>query len=234
MWLKATNIKCSHGFSTRHGGVSSGAFKSLNLGGSEDEKLNIDHNRKLALDKLDLGQSALFTLRQVHGNTVCRPTSHPQEGDALVSNTKNEILAVSIADCYPLLFFDEVAGVIGAAHAGWRGTCAKIAATTISEMVKLGASSENINVAIGQGISQDKFEVGEEVIGQFEKAGFKSNCWKGRNIDLIEANKQVLSENNIPAKNIWALNRCTFEPDFFSYRRDGGKTGRMWGLICMQ
>ncbi len=233
MWLKAANITCSHGFSTRHGGVSSGAYKSLNLGGSEDEKTNIDHNRKLALDRLCLSATMLCTLKQVHGNTVAEASPGSQEGDAIVTNKKDLAIAVSIADCYPILFQDETNEVIAAVHAGWRGTCARIVENTIREMIRLGAKTENIQVAIGQGISQKNFEVGEEVIVKFKDAGFKSDCWLGSKIDLIKCNKQVLHENNIPEKNIWTMDRCTFEDDFFSYRRDGGKTGRMWGIISL-
>ena len=233
MWLKAPNIKCVHGFSTRMGGVSSIPFDSLNLGGSQDDAKNIKENRKIALDELNLISTELHTLKQVHGNDVCFPQSQTQEGDALVTNQKNTTLAISIADCYPVLFCDDVNGVIGAAHAGWRGTQAKIVTTTLQAMLKLGAKTVNIKVAIGQGISQDKFEVGDEVLAKFRDAGFPEACWSGNKIDLIKCNLFILSQSNILEKNIWTMNRCTFENDFFSYRRDKGVTGRMWAVICM-
>jgi hypothetical protein len=233
MWLKAPNISCIHGFSTRHGGVSEQPFLSLNLGGSEDAPEKIAENRKIALEELDLSIYNLSNLKQVHGTHVCLAKVGQQEGDALVTNQKNLVLAISIADCYPLLFHDPINHVIGAAHAGWRGTVSKIAANTISEMMKLGAKTENIQVAIGQGICQNKFEVGNEVIEQFKNAGFPSSCWKENKIDLIACNKHVLFGVGILVKNCWSMNRCTFEDDFFSYRRDGGKTGRMWAVICL-
>jgi YfiH family protein len=173
------------------------------------------------------------TLQQVHGNGVVTAKPGSQEGDALVSNEKNHVLAVSIADCYPILFHDPVKNVIGAAHAGWRGTQAKIAQTTLKAMLELGASPENIQVAIGQGISQHRFEVGNEVFEKFQEAGFPESCRKGNNLDLIAANMFVLKQNGILDKNIWAMNRCTFENDFFSYRRDKTLTGRMWALISL-
>lgn len=234
MWLKASNINCIHGFSTRHGGVSTKPFNTLNLGGNEDETRNIEQNRIIALNELGLSINQLCNLHQVHGHKVNIAKTGRQEGDALVSNQKGLILAVSIADCYPILFYDEQNGVIGAAHAGWRGTVEKIAAATINEMKKLGAKTEDIQVAIGQGISQQKFEVGKEVIEQFEAAGFPYSCWADNKIDLIKCNAFVLKENNIPENNIWTMNRCTFEDDFFSYRRDKGKTGRMWAVIAMK
>ncbi|MCC6370041.1 MAG: peptidoglycan editing factor PgeF [Bacteroidia bacterium] len=234
MWLQAPNIGCVHGFSTRYGGLSLTPFDSLNLGGSEDATNLIEKNRELALQKLQLSDHALCFLKQVHGNTVCLAKQGRQEGDALVSNQKHMVLAISIADCYPILFYDEANAVIGAAHAGWRGTVSRIAANTINSMLQLGANPQSINVAIGQGICQSNFTVGNEVIEQFEKAGFPSHCWQNNQIDLVKCNRFVLAENNIPESNVWAMNRCTFEKDFFSYRRDKGITGRMWGLISMQ
>ena len=216
MWLKAPNIACIHGFSTRHGGLSELNFSSLNLGGSEDNQTTILANRKLALANLNLSIDNLCNLKQVHGNKVNIAKVGQQEGDALVSNQQNLVLAISIADCYPILFYDYENKVIGAAHAGWRGTVGKIVETTLNEMVKLGAKSETIKVAIGQGISQNKFEVGKEVIEQFETAGFPNSCWNDNKIDLIASNKYVLLQNGILEKNIWSMNRCTFEPEFLN------------------
>ena len=233
MWLKAPNINCIHGFSTRHGGVSNFPFATLNLGGSEDDQDKITANRKLALKNLNLSIDNLCNLKQVHGNKVNIAKIGQQEGDALVTDQKNLVLAISIADCYPLLFHDPINNVIGAAHAGWRGTVSGIAKQTIDAMLKLGAEAEHIQAAIGQGISQDKFEVGPEVIEQFEKEGFPSYCWKERYIDLIACNKFVMLQHGIKEENIWSMNRCTFEDDFFSYRRDNGKTGRMWAVISL-
>lgn len=234
MWLRSPHITCIHGFSMRHGGVSEGAFRSLNLGGGDDDPKNISRNRQMALETLNLSLENLCYLKQVHGNTVCTAAPGQQEGDALVSAEKNLVLAISVADCYPILFYDEIHKVIGAAHAGWRGTCAKVVETTINAMLALGAKTENIKVALGQGISQKNFEVGDEVIAAFGENGFPPTCWKKNKLDLVKSNLFVLLQNNIPKKNIWAMNRCTFEDDFFSYRRDKGTTGRMWGIIAMQ
>lgn len=233
MWLHAPNIKCTHGFSDRHGGLSSGAFASLNLGGSDDEPNIVLQNRQLSLQKLDLSHSQLCYLKQVHGSEVCIAKPGQQEGDAIVSNQKDLVLAVSVADCYPILFYDEVNKVAGAAHAGWRGTQAKIAENTLNRMLDLGAEKNHIQVAIGQGISLNNFEVGPEVIEKFKAAGFPEDCWSNNKLDLVACNVFVLLQNNILEKNIWTMNRCTFEADFFSHRRDKGITGRMWGLIAL-
>src|SRR4051812_24321995 len=164
MWLKSENISCVHGFSTRHGGVSPAPFDSLNLGGSDDLRGNIDQNRKRSLEDLRLSIDELCFLKQVHGITVCDAQRGQQEGDALVTNQKNLVLAISIADCYPVLFYDDVNKVIGAAHAGWRGTVDEISARVIDKMKLLGAEINTIKIAIGQGICEEHFEVGEEVI----------------------------------------------------------------------
>ena len=233
MWLFAPNIDCNHGFSSRHGGVSKKPFDSLNLGGHDDNLDDIKINQQIALKKLKLNTIKLAFLNQVHGNEVKIAKNGYQVGDALVSNENKIALVISMADCYPILFYDKKNSVIGAAHAGWRGTLNMIASNTIKKMIEMGAESKHIQVAIGQGISQNKFKVGLDVINQFIDAGFSKNCLKNNTINLILCNKQVLLNENILEKNIWSLNRCTFEKDFFSYRRDQQITGRMWSVIAM-
>lgn len=234
MWLQAPDISCKHGFSTRQGGISPSPFHALNLGGSQDQPENIAANRRIALDQLGLSLSNLCILKQVHGTTVCRASAGAQEGDALVTADPGLVLAVSIADCYPILFHDEKNGVAGAAHAGWRGTLGGIAGKVVAEMQALGAEPQHIRVAIGQGISKNRFEVGPEVTGQFKEAGFPAHCFHENKIDLVACNRWVVQQHHIPGTNIWSMGRCTFEQDFFSYRRDKGVTGRMWGLIALQ
>lgn len=234
MWLKAPNINCTHGFSTREGGISSDPFRGLNLGGSQDDQENISLNRNAALSALGLKIDDLCNLKQVHGTDVRIAKIGQQEGDALVTNEPGLILAVSVADCFPILFFDEENVVIGAAHAGWRGTVGRIVERTLDEMIKLGAEVENIKVAIGQGICKHHFEVGPEVIEEFRMEGFPEQFLVDGKIDLPGCNRYVLLENGVDKRNIWTMNRCSFEPDFYSYRRDQGKTGRMWGLISLK
>jgi polyphenol oxidase len=233
MWLIAPNISVKHGFSTRHGGISSGEFYSLNLGGSDDSFENITSNRSHSLSQLNLDIDNLCNLKQVHGTDVLVAKKGQQQADALVSNEPGLVLAVSIADCYPILFHDPINHVIGAAHAGWRGTVGRIALKTVEQMIKLGADTKNIQVAIGQGISKEKFEVGNEVMEQFVANGFPKDIITNNHIDLVASNIFALTESGISPKNIWSMNRCTFEDDFFSYRRDKGNTGRMWGVISI-
>jgi polyphenol oxidase len=234
MWLKAPNISCAHGFSTRHGGISLAPFDSLNLGGRDDKPENIQRNRNLALQALNINPDIVYNLKQIHGVNVCNALKLQEEGDALVTNEYNKCLAVSIADCYPILFYDEKNKVIAAAHAGWRGTVNRIAEHTLKAMKKIGAESGSIKIAIGQGISTTKFEVGDEVINEFAAKGFDKKFLEGNKVNLIACNKSVLMNNGVPENNIWVMNRCTYESDFFSYRRDNGLTGRMWAVICMK
>ncbi|HQQ93878.1 MAG TPA: peptidoglycan editing factor PgeF [Bacteroidia bacterium] len=234
MWLKAPNIQALHGFSTRHGGLSPAPFDSLNLGGSDDLNENILANRKIALNALGLDFDSLCTLKQLHSADVCVASKGRQEGDALVSRQKGQILAVSIADCYPVLLEDPVNRVVGAVHAGWRGTLGRIAANAVKAMNNLGADVSQIRVAIGQGISQNRFEVGTDVLEKFIAAGFSEAHIRARTLDLAACNKQVLTDSGVPEENIWTMGRCTYEADFFSHRRDKGRTGRMWALIALR
>lgn len=233
-WINSPKINTIHGFSTRHGGVSPEPFMSLNLGGTEDLPENIDENRRRALINLGIEMQQVSYLNQVHSNSVCMAFPGKQTGDALVTNQLNLAIAVGAADCYPVLFHDDKNKVIGAAHCGWKGTLGRIVKNTIEEMVKLGAEKKHIHIAIGQGISKDNYEVSDEVILQFKHAGFPDYCWENRQLDLLKANQFVAEENGIFKKHIWSMNLCTTEPDFFSYRRDHGKTGRMWAVIMLK
>lgn len=232
-FLSSPLISVPHAFFTRHGGVSPAPFASLNFGGSHDEEKNIAENRRRALTAAGMDPQRVARLNQVHGSDVIEAKPFSQTGDALVTTEKGLTLAIGAADCYPILFHDPVKHVIGAAHAGWRGTLARIAKNTIEEMVKRGAETGNIRAAIGPGICRANYETSEDVIDQFRAAGFPSGIHTGRQLDLLEANRFVLLESGILPANIWALGRCTTENDFFSYRRDKGKTGRMWAVIML-
>lgn len=233
-WINSSHITAIHGFSCKHGGVSPEPFLSLNLGGTEDLAENIAENRKRALSSLNIDMNQVSYLNQIHSNIVCQASIGKQTGDALVTNLPNLALAVGAADCYPILFHDEKNQVIGAAHCGWKGTLTRILKNTIEEMVLLGAEKQHIKLAIGQGICEENYETSEDVIAQFENAAFPNNCWNGRHLNLLKANQFVAIENGILTNNIWSMNRCTTESDFFSYRRDNGKTGRMWVVIMLK
>jgi YfiH family protein len=232
-FITSSIISTKHAFFTRKGGISPAPFASLNFGGSDDTQENIAENRRRALLAVGMNPDNVARLNQVHGNVVCLAQPGNQTGDALVTNEKGLTLAIGAADCYPLLFHDPENKIIGAAHAGWKGTLSRIAKNTIEAMETLGADRKNIRVAIGPGISGKNYEVSEEVIQKFMQQDFPETIHDGRMLDLLEANKFVLRESGIAEENIWALGRCTTEDDFFSYRRDNGVTGRMWAVIMI-
>jgi polyphenol oxidase len=153
-----------HGFLTRRGGVSSGLFASLNVGlGSSDARALVLENRRRAVDAVAPG-AALVTLHQIHSATVVPVTAaYPDEArphaDAMVTATPGLALGILTADCAPILFADVEAGVIGAAHSGWKGALADIGPATVTAMVQLGARRDHIVAAIGPTIARASYEV---------------------------------------------------------------------------
>lgn len=234
MWLFAPNLNVTHGFSTRHGGVSGGPFASLNLDDREDDAALVATNRARALDALGAAEGVVARLHQVHGTDVRRARAEPQEGDALVTDDPRFVLTIMTADCYPILLADEAAGVVGAAHAGWRGTLGGVAARTVEAMEALGARRERIVAAIGPGIAAERYPVGEDVARSFERAFGEAVVRQNGgapHLDLLRANASVLHEAGVAPERVWSCGRCSTEPDFFSFRRDAGRTGRMWSVV---
>ena len=172
-------MQFTHGFSSRQGGVSQGAYAGLNLSGNVgDRAASVEENRSLVLEALGLSETRVARLRQVHSNTVVN--AQPDvlvEADGLVTREPNLALVIETADCYPVLLEDAEAGVIGAVHAGWRGTVSGVALNTLRAMLELGARADRVRVAIGPGISGARYEVGAEVRGRFLDAGFPHSIW---------------------------------------------------------
>ena len=162
--LLADNIPYTHGFFTREGGVSTGIYASLQCGaGAADMAQNVAQNRALVLAAL--GLTSLVTCYQSHSAvalTVSSSFDTPPSADALVTATPGLALGILTADCAPVLFADPVAGVIGAAHAGWRGAVSGVLEATLEQMWSLGATPANIQASIGPCIQQESYEVGPE------------------------------------------------------------------------
>ncbi|WP_417523040.1 peptidoglycan editing factor PgeF [Marinovum sp.] len=160
-----------HGFFTRRGGASSGVFHGLNCGqGSSDQSEIVAINRSRVAGSLDVAPDRLVTVHQVHSATavpVTEPFDTPPRADALVTATLGLALGVLSADCQPVLFADARAGVIGAAHAGWRGALDGVLEATLDAMEGLGAARENVHAVIGPAISQNAYEVGPEFVEDF-------------------------------------------------------------------
>ncbi len=161
-----------HGFFGRRGGVSTGIVAGLQVGlGADDNEASIAENRRRIVSAL-IPDAPLATLYQIHSADVVRILSEGAaqerpEGDALVTDRPGILLGILTADCTPVLFVDAQAGVIGAAHAGWKGAIAGVTDRTIEAMEKLGARADRINAAIGPCIAQKSYEVDAGFLTRF-------------------------------------------------------------------
>ena len=162
-----------HAFFTRQGGVSGGIFAALNVGlGSSDDPEHVRENRRRAASVFDLPERALVTAYQVHSPDVAvvdapwEPGKGPK-ADALVTDKPGVALGILTADCAPVLLADAQAGVIGAAHAGWKGAVGGVIEATLAEMEKLGARRARIAAAVGPCIGRLSYQVGGEFPAPF-------------------------------------------------------------------
>jgi len=225
-----------HGFFTRVGGVSSGIYASRNCGlGSDDDRADVLENRARTAADLGVEPERLITPRQAHTATVAVtrepwPPDQPPEADAIVTNEPGLAVGVLAADCAPVLFADAEAGVVGAAHAGWRGALRGVIEATLREMETLGARRERIHVAIGPTISVQVYEVGAEFKASFlaqapdNEALFHVPPGKERpHFDLPGYARSRLSAGAID--RVTDLGLCTYQNEslFFSYRRAQGR-----------
>ena len=234
-----------HGFPERGGGVSTGARASLNLGRRWGDTLdNVEENRRLLAVHAGYEPSSLQATRHVHGTAVWavgEPLEADAEFDGLVCDRPGPALGAFAADCGPILFADPVARIIGAAHAGWRGTVNGIATNVITRMIELGAKPGHIRVALGPSIGPCCFEVGPEVVEQFRAAlgempGLVVKGATKAHIDLRVALRTMLERAGVAPDAIDDRPPCTrCEPDrFFSYRRDGKDGGVHMAFIAMR
>src|SRR5438270_1167984 len=164
----------THRFFTRRGGVSSGLYSSLNCGyGSGDSPDNVRENRRRAAESFGRAETDLLTLYQIHSTEVLtvrdeRWTSPgAPKADALITDRPDVVLAVMAADCAPVLLADAAGGVVGAAHAGWKGALNGVVEATIVAMEKIGARRERVRAAVGPCIGRESYEVGPEFPAPF-------------------------------------------------------------------
>ena len=219
-----------HGFLGRRGGVSEGEMWGLNVGyGSGDRPELIAENRRRAIEAV-LPGAVLATVHQVHSPTAVRvkhawPQDERPHADAMVTDRPGLLLGVLTADCAPILLADLEAGVIGAAHAGWRGAVAGVTDATIQAMEQLGAQRERIAAAVGPCIAQASYEVDAAFRSNFVDQAEGNGCFfvTGRSgkphFDLAGYVVHRLASAGI--REPTALNQDTYsEPDrFYSYRR---------------
>ncbi|MGQ0486034.1 MAG: peptidoglycan editing factor PgeF [Hyphomicrobiales bacterium] len=238
--LGARHIR--HGFFTREGGHSTGHFASLNCGmGSGDDKETVRRNRTIVAEALGVAEPRLLTAHQHHSAdaiTVIEPWPADRRpmADAMVSNAPGLALGVLTADCAPILFADQEARVIGAAHAGWKGALAGVTGATLAAMEALGARRARIVVAIGPAISQAAYEVGPE----FPERYLENDARNAR--FFTPSRRPHHSLFDLPAYlaarlqaegagEVVNLAICTFsdEQHFFSYRRTTHRRERDYG-----
>ncbi|WP_283176983.1 peptidoglycan editing factor PgeF [Gemmobacter sp. 24YEA27] len=221
-----------HGFFTRKGGASSGIFAGLNCGfGSTDQAEIVAINRARVAEAMGVGADGLLSVHQVHSPDVVTVTAPPGDqaerpkADAMVTRLPGVALSVLTADCQPVLFSDPESGVIGAAHAGWRGAMTGVLEATVDAMEAIGASRARIRAAIGPTISQAAYEVTEDFLQTFlaedqDNSRFFANGQNGRyQFDLPSYGLHRLRGAGIGHAE-W-IGHCTYaDPDrFFSYRR---------------
>lgn len=227
--LKAGGI--AHGFFGRRGGVSTDIFSSLNCGpGSGDNKLMVIENRARVAAHFRVKSRDLLSLHQIHSPQVVEVrepwTGARPRADAMVTRQPGLALSILTADCGPVLFCDAEAGVIGAAHAGWKGAFGGVLDATIDEMIGLGAGRARIRAALGPTISGTAYEVGPEFIERFlthsttHDKFFAPSQRDGHFFFDLPA-FIVGRLNDLAIEQVQNLNLCTYtlEEDFFSFRR---------------
>lgn len=221
-----------HGFFTRQGGASRGIYQSLNCGaGSRDDRVAVIENRSRVAAHLGTPHGDVVTLYQVHSAEALVvdkfvPREDLPKADALVTRTRGLAIGILTADCTPVLFADAKAGVVGAAHAGWRGALSGILEATVASMESLGARRSDIHAAVGPCISQRAYEVGPEFEAEFLKQSpdyarhfQRKNRGAKPHFDLPGFVNHKLQQ--LALATLEAAAPCTYENEslFFSYRR---------------
>jgi len=176
-----------------------------------------------------LSQDGMASLQQIH-SADCLTATEPGcigEGDALITNTPGLAVSVRTADCYPIFLADPVTRAVAAVHAGWRGTASSVVGRALERMAtEFGTRPSDVWAAIGPGIGECCYEVGDEVARKFGRAS------AGR-IDLAAENRRQLIAAGVASYRIDSIEACTFchADRFHSYRRDGDAAGRMISYI---
>jgi len=245
----------AHFCTSREGGVSVGDYASFNLSPfSGDNPAVVTRNQELLCKQIGIDPEKLIIPYQTHGTeireiddaffrlTTAKRANYIYGVDALITRLPQVCIGVTTADCVPLLFFDPTQKVIAVAHAGWRGTCERIAEKTIAALIeKFRSNPAEIMVAIGPSISVKVYEVGKEVVENFDAARFDMHKIIEKRdasyfLDLWTANKQSLLKAGILPEHIEIAGNCTFTEHerFFSARQLGIKSGRMLSGIMLK
>jgi YfiH family protein len=250
-YLTALNLKTPHAFTTRLGGVSEGAFSSLNIAMHRgDSAENVAKNYAILAESIGFDLKNLVLTRQTHSDIVRVVTKKDAHGldhqsypecDALITNDAGCALVVFTADCTPILLWDSVTGAVGAAHAGWRGTAADIAGKTVRAMVsEFGCNPADIRAAIGPNIGfccfLTDYDVPDAIIAEFgaEAEAFIRKTGEKYQVDLKAVNALALRRAGVG--NIEISYDCTMcQPDrFWSHRVTGINRGSQGAVIVCQ
>jgi YfiH family protein len=244
--ITAANLPVRHGFFTRLGGLSTGPFASLNCSlSSQDAPDIVLRNRAIAAHAVSADEQHLVGLTQVHGADCVEVTGTWQPGagpraDAMVTRTPGIALGIITADCAPVLLADPAAGIVAAAHAGWRGAVGGVLESTVDAMRSLGATA--IAAAIGPCINQNSYEVGPDLRAAvlaraiadqvFFAPGRRPDRWQ---FDLPGYCAHRLAEYGATSITTIAADTCTDGQRFFSHRRrtlaGGGAIGHQISII---
>lgn len=242
--VRDPRMAAPHAFSTRQGGVSEGPFASLNLAlSSADEAAHVAENRRIFVARAGFAAYPR-TAHQVHGigvnvATAAAPFDAATQGDIVLTDVPGLAVGVYVADCVPLLIHAPDVGAVAAVHAGWRGTAQNAAGVAVSALRETyGADPARMVAAIGPSIRGCCYQVGGEVAAAMQGLPDPGAClapdgerWR---FDGQEANRQQLAAAGLGAERIHVSGLCTHcrEDLFFSYRRDGARSGRQIGAIA--
>lgn len=224
------SARVAHAFFARDGGVSEGIYAGLNCGqGSKDKPEHVAENRKRVAGHFNTVPEKLCTLYQVHSSDVVvitEPTQGKHHADAMVTTMPGLVLGILTADCAPVLFCDHEAGVIAAAHAGWKGAVGGVLNNTVQAMLKLGARKDRIHACIGPAIGQASYEVGSDLRDAVLRADPAAKSLFAPTtrrtfflFDLQGFVKRQLQAAGLQDITQVAMDTYSNEPQFFSFRR---------------
>ncbi|MCI8386952.1 MAG: peptidoglycan editing factor PgeF [Clostridiales bacterium] len=256
VYFRSELITCPHGFASRIGGVSEKPHtSSLNLafGRGDDDSIVLE-NLRLFSDAVGVDAESVVSLHQIHSSSVLYADESmrgegyfiktERECDGYVTDQTGITLGVKTADCVPILFHDPTAKLVGAVHAGWRGSFAGIAGVCVDKLISLGAKPENIRAAIGPAIHYCCYEVGDDFIEAAaafagreaaERFVTKPSGSKRYHADIIGMNEYILHGRGLVPENIDVCDYCTNDhPElFYSHRYSHGVRGTMLSVIAL-
>lgn len=249
--IRSPLLNVPHGFPTREGGLSAGAFATLNLGFSVgDDRHTVEANITKLAEAGGFSRGRLHVVSQVHGDRVVQAPASPTdqttgetlrpaftEADGVFTAEQGDVLGIRVADCIPLLLVDPVGRRVAAVHSGWKGTDAQIALRAVERLSEQGSNPADLRAAIGPHIRSCCYEVSEELAQRFT-AKFGAQAVRRDKptpqLDLSFAVAKSLTDGGVPPGHVDVLPQCTHcDVRFFSHRRDKGVTGRhMAFVVC--